>query len=181
MNDFRRVLEILASNRVRYVVVGGAAMGLQGSSYRTQDIDIVYARDRENVERIVAALAPLKPKLRVEGEVDGLPFRFDVQTVLNGANFTMTTAAGDIDILAAIAGLGDYENVRRYADEIAIIADADPTFVLSLDGLIRSKRAANRAKDLLVLPELESMQELRIIEQQHDVHDLGRDSPNESS
>jgi hypothetical protein len=58
VNDFRHVLEILAAHQVRHVVVGGAAMGLQGSSYRTQDIDIVYARDRENVARLVAALAP---------------------------------------------------------------------------------------------------------------------------
>lgn len=177
MNDFRRVLEILSAHHVRHVVVGGAAMGLQGSSYRTQDIDIVYARDRENVARLVAALAPLKPRLRVEGEPDGLPFKFDAQTVLNGSNFTMTTTAGDIDILATIAGLGDYENVSKYVDEIDLIADGDPTQVLSLDGLIRSKRAANRPKDLLVLPELESMLELRLIEHQPDA---GRDTAGDS-
>jgi hypothetical protein len=171
VNDFRRVLEALAAHRVRHVVVGGAAMGLQGSSYRTQDIDIVYARDRENVARLVTALAPLKPKLRVQGEPEGLPFKFDAQTVLNGSNFTMTTTAGDIDILATIAGLGGYENVSRYVDEIVVISDGEPTPVLSLDGLIRSKRAANRPKDLLVLPELESMLELRLIEQQADAAD----------
>ncbi len=156
-------------------------MGLQGSSYRTQDIDIVYARDRENVARLVAALAPLKPKLRVEGEPEGLPFKFDAQTVLNGSNFTMTTTAGDIDILATIAGLGDYENVSRYADEIDVIAGADPTPVLSLDGLIRSKRAANRPKDLLVLPELESMLELRLIEEQPDAPGAEGGRPDKSS
>jgi hypothetical protein len=166
VNDFRLVLEVLAAHRVRHVIVGGAAMGLQGSSYRTQDIDIVYARDRDNVARLVAALSPLKPKLRVEGEPDGLPFPFDIQTVLNGSNFTMTTTAGDVDILATIAGLGSYENVSRYADEIRIVAEDKPTLVLSLDGLIQAKRAANRPKDLLVLPELESMLELRLIEQQ---------------
>jgi hypothetical protein len=143
-------------------------MGLQGSAYRTQDIDIVYARDRENVARLVAALGPLKPRLRVEGEPEGLPFVFDVQTVLNGSNFTMTTTAGDVDILATIAGLGDYENVSKFVDEIVVSADEKPTPVLSLDGLIRAKRAANRPKDLLVLPELESMLELRLIEQSSD-------------
>ncbi len=146
-------------------------MGLQGSSYRTQDIDIVYARDRENIARLVAALSPLKPRLRVEGEPNGLPFKFDAQTVLNGSNFTMTTTAGDIDILATIAGLGDYETVAQYVDEIVILANGQPTPVLSLDGLIRSKRAANRPKDLLVLPELESMLELRLIEQHPDAPD----------
>lgn len=181
MNDFRLVLEILAAHRVRHVVVGGAAMGLQGSSYRTQDIDIVYARDRENIARLVAALATLKPRLRVEGEPDGLPFKFDAQTVLNGSNFTMTTTAGDIDILATIAGLGDYESVSKFVDEIIIMADGEPTPVLSLDGLIRSKRAANRPKDLIVLPELESMLELRLIEQHSDDARTPSDAQDESS
>jgi hypothetical protein len=181
VNDFCRVLEILAANHVRYVVVGGAAMGLQGSSYRTQDIDIVYARDRENVARLVAALAPLEPRLRVQGVPDGLAFKFDAQTVLNGSNFTMTTTAGDIDILATIAGLGDYETVSKYVDEIDLIAGADPTQVLSLEGLIRSKRAANRTKDLLVLPELESMLELRLIDHQPDAADAAPETQNEPS
>jgi len=181
VNDFRLVLETLATHRVRHVVVGGAAMGLQGSSYRTQDIDIVYARDRENIARLVAALSPLRPRLRVEGEPNGLPFKFDVQTVLNGSNFTMTTTAGDIDILATIAGLGDYENVSKYVDEIVIMVDAEPTPVLSLDGLIRSKRAANRPKDLLVLPELESMLELRLIEAHPGAAGTEREAREESS
>ncbi len=154
-------------------------MGLQGSAYRTQDIDIVYARDRDNITNLVAAPAPLNPKLRVEGEPDGLSFVFDVKTVLNGSSFTMTTTAGDVDILATIAGLGDYENVSKYVDKIVVITADKPTPVLSLEGLIRAKRAANRPKDLLVLPELESMLELRHIEEQADAT-VDRKNPDES-
>jgi len=165
MTDFRRVLEALAEKGVAHVVIGGLAVGLQGSAYRTEDVDIVYARDRENVERLVAAIEPFKPRLRVPGEPDGVAFRFDVQSVLNGANFTMTTEIGDIDILATVAGLGDYDAVLKYAEQILVISESEPTLVLSLEGLIISKRAANRTKDLLVIPELESMHELRLIEQ----------------
>ena len=77
----------------------------------------------------------------------------------------MTTAIGDIDILATVAGLGDYDAVLKYTEHIAVISESKPTPVLSLEGLILSKRAANRAKDLVVIPELESMRELRLIEQ----------------
>jgi hypothetical protein len=103
--------------------------------------------------------------LRVEGEPEGLSFVFDVRSILNGGNFTMMTDIGDVDILATIAGLGDYEKLSAYVDEIAVLPAGKPTRVLSLDGLILAKKAANRPKDLLVLPELESMRELRSIEQ----------------
>ncbi len=96
---------------------------------------------------------------------EGIAFRFDLHSVLNGANFTMTTELGDVDILATVTGLGDYEAVLKYAEPILVISTTKPTLVLSLEGLIISKRAANRVKDQLVLPELESMRELRLIEQ----------------
>lgn len=161
MTDFRRVLEALDAEGVRYVVIGGAALGFQGSAYRTEDIDIVYARDEENIERLVTVLRAIKPRLRVEGEPDGLPFVVDARTIANGGNFTLQTDLGDLDIMATIAGLGDYENVVRYADQLKLIDSARSTPVLSLDGLIIAKRAANRPKDLIVLPEIETLRELR--------------------
>ncbi len=164
MTDFRRVLEALDSEGVRYVVIGGAALGFQGSAYRTEDIDIVYARDAGNVERLVTVLRRINPRLRVEGEPDGLPFVVDARTIANGGNFTLQTDLGDLDIMATIAGLGDYENVVRYADQLDLIDSTSSTPVLSLEGLIISKRAANRPKDLIVLPEIESLRELRNIE-----------------
>ncbi len=165
MTDFRRLLQALAENDVAHVVIGGLAIGLHGSAYRTEDVDIVYARDRANVVKLVAAIKPFKPRLRVRNEPHGVPFLFDVQSVLSGANFTMMTEIGDIDILATVAGLGDYDAVLKHTEHIAVISESKPTPVLSLEGLILSKRAANRAKDLVVLPELESMRELRLIEQ----------------
>jgi hypothetical protein len=158
------VLEALDAEGVRYVVIGGAALGFQGSAYRTEDIDIVYARDEENIERLVTVLRAIKPRLRVEGEPDGLPFVVDARTIANGGNFTLQTDLGDLDIMATIAGLGDYENVVRYADQLKLIDSARSTPVLSLDGLIIAKRASNRPKDLIVLPEIETLRELRDID-----------------
>ncbi len=45
------------------------------------------------------ALTPLKP---------GLAFHFDELTLLRGLNFTLTTEAGDLDLLGEIAGGGDF-------------------------------------------------------------------------
>jgi hypothetical protein len=166
VTQFRRVLEALDAEGVRYVVIGGAALGFQGSGYRTEDIDIVYARDENNIERLVTVLGKIHPRLRVEGEPDGLPFIVDARTISNGGNFTLQTDLGDLDIMATIPGLGDYENVMRYADQLELIDSARPTSVLSLDGLIIAKRAANRPKDLVVLPEIESLRELRELDRE---------------
>ncbi|HVR39115.1 MAG TPA: hypothetical protein VMU84_08460, partial [Thermoanaerobaculia bacterium] len=74
MIEFRSLLESLHENRVAFVIVGGIAATLHGSARLTFDLDIVYERSGENLDRLVAALAPFKPYLR--GAPAGLPFKF---------------------------------------------------------------------------------------------------------
>lgn len=64
---------------------------------------------------------------------------------------------GDIDLLAEVAGIGDYEAVK--AQSKMVDAFERRIAVLDLRGLIQSKRAAGRAKDLSIIPELESLLE----------------------
>ncbi len=51
MTDFRRLVEVLALGRVDFVLVGGLALVLRGSSRVTEDFDLCYARDAENLKR----------------------------------------------------------------------------------------------------------------------------------
>src|SRR5687768_14196224 len=72
------ILEALRRNDVRFVLIGAAAAVAQGSPIPTEDVDITPARDRENLERLAAALRELGAKLRTpkyaaEFPVDG-PF-----------------------------------------------------------------------------------------------------------
>jgi len=62
--DFRALLRALADARVRFIIVGGAAATAHGVARLTQDLDIVYRRDAENLQRLAAALAPHAPYLR---------------------------------------------------------------------------------------------------------------------
>ena len=68
------------------------------------------------------------------------------------------TAIGDVDMLGEVAGVGDYEAVLKES-VTETLYDCEIR-ILSLEGLIKAKRAAGRTKDLLVLPELEALQEL---------------------
>lgn len=153
MTDFATLFHRLSDEEVEFVVVGGLAVISHGHIRATLDLDICYARTPENLERLVRALGPLDPRLR--GAPSDMPFFWDVRTLRNGLNFTLTTTAGDIDLLGEVTGLGGY-------GDIALAADTSELYgaevrILSLPDLIRSKAAAGRAKDLV---DLEALREL---------------------
>src|SRR5438876_5865929 len=106
-------IRILYDAGVEFVVIGGAAMGLQGSARLTRDIDFCYARAAKNMDRFAKALEPFHPVLR--GAPPELPFRFDAKTIASGLNFTLTTDLGDLDFRGEVAGLGFFKtsSVRR--------------------------------------------------------------------
>jgi hypothetical protein len=153
--DAEALLRRLAGHDVEFVLVGGVAAAVHGSIRLTTDLDIVYARSRENIARLAAALAPLEPSLR--GAPAGLPFRLDAATIHRGRNFTLATTLGDIDILGEITGGGGYEALRRDTREIDLYGIR--CRCLTLDRLIQVKRAAGRPKDLEAIAELEALRE----------------------
>jgi predicted nucleotidyltransferase len=150
---FAELLRSLASAQVDFVLVGGVAAAAHGSPRATQDLDIVYCRGAENLNRLVSALGDLNPYLR--GAPAGLPFRFDVPTLKAGLNFTLTTDLGWIDLLGEIAGCGRYEDVQSHAIRVEVFGFTCQ--VLDLETLIHSKRAAGRPKDLEDMAELETI------------------------
>jgi predicted nucleotidyltransferase len=157
MTDFRTLVEVLANAEVEFVIVGGLAATVHGSARLTQDIDVVYARSDTNLERLADSLAPLAPYPR--GAPSGLPFEWSVATLRHGLNFTLTTAAGDIDLLGEITGGGDYEDLLSHTLEIELFGHR--CLCLDLEWLIRTKRAAGRPRDFEVVAELQVLREER--------------------
>lgn len=155
MNDFERMLSALIDGKVQFVIVGGVAATFHGSARLTADLDIVYARSPENVRHLVRALARLSPYLR--GAPPSLPFRLDERTVLAGLNFTLTTAAGPLDLLGQLAGGFDYETLRHRSISIELFGRH--CRVIELDALIETKIAAGRPRDFEVIAELEVIRE----------------------
>jgi len=148
--DFRAVIDSLVAHDTEFVIVGAVALVLHGSGRVTRDLDICYARNHENLGRLSAALVRFSPTLR--GAPPDLPFKLDVATLQSGLNFTLATSAGDLDLLAELAGLGGFQVVRRLSDPMDLYDHR--VHVLSLEGLERAKRAAGRLKDLLDLAEI---------------------------
>ena len=132
-------------------------MRLHGSTYLTEDVDLVYERTRRNAEKIVEALRRFKPRPR-EFPAD-LPFRFDAQTLLVTEILTLETTAGDLDLLATLKGIGNHAAVDAMSETFAY---EDFAFrVLSIDGLIAAKNASGRPKDKVGLVELRALQEAK--------------------
>lgn len=123
----------------------------------THDLDVVYARDAENIERLVAALRPYQPYLR--GVPPGLPFRWDEATVGAGLNFTLTTTLGALDLLGEVTGGGFYEQLYPFSQDLDVFG-VKCRFV-QLEKLIQLKRAAGRPKDLEAIAELQALLEER--------------------
>ncbi len=147
------ILAALVRHGVRHVVIGGLAATLHGSPVLTSDADICPARDRDNLERLAAALRELGARIRTQGVPEGL--RFDssaaflsrIEVALN-----LTTPFGDLDLSFCPAGTTGFEDLNAKAVAIPLRGLAIP--VAALEDVIRSKEAANRPKDQMALPTL---------------------------
>jgi predicted nucleotidyltransferase len=151
--DFAAVLRALADAGVRFIIVGGAAATAHGSARLTQDLDVVYRRDAENLRRLARALEPHEPYLR--GVQPGLPFALDEDTLARGLNFTLVSKLGDLDLLGEIVGGGGFDDLIEDSIEIELFGVR--CHCLGLRKLIEVKRAAGRPKDLESLAELEEL------------------------
>lgn len=157
MTDFESLLKVLYEGGVEFILVGGAAATVHGSSRLTEDLDIVYSRTTNNITRLASALSPHSPYLR--GAPPGLPFRWDAETIRRGLNFTLSTSLGDLDLFGEIAGGGTYQALLPDCIDITVFGIR--CRCLGLDRLIEVKRAAGRPKDLEAIAELEALREER--------------------
>lgn len=116
-----------------------------------------HNRDPESLERLTLALTPCHPCLR--GAPRGLPFRWDVASLVRGLNVTLTTDLGDIDLSGEIPGGGTYADLPPHS--IVIEVFGIECRCLGLERLIHVKRAAGRPRDLEAIAELEAIGEKR--------------------
>ena len=140
------LLLALVDAEVDFVVIGGVAGGAHGSAYPTYDLDVAYARDRANLERLAKMLRQLGAKLR--GAPPDVPFQLDAESLEGGGNFTFQTRFGPFDILAYPEGAAAYDRLRE--DSKTIQVEGRHVRVASLDHLIGMKEAAGRPKDKLM-------------------------------
>jgi predicted nucleotidyltransferase len=148
-------LQSLDHHGVRFVVIGGIGARLHGSPTVTRDTDICYERSPENLERLAAALEELGARLR--GVDEDVPFLLDAKTLAAGDHLTFRTRAGDFDVLGSPSGVAGFDELAERAKPFDI--DGITVLVASIDDLIRMKRAAGRAKDLIEVEVLSAVRD----------------------
>jgi hypothetical protein len=149
------ILHALLDRRVRFVLIGGLAGAVRGSPVITGDVDICYARDRENLGRLADALRDLGARLR--GARPDVPFQLDASALQAGDHFTFATELGSLDCIGAPAGTDGFADVDASASDESL--DGILVRVASLDDLIRMKRAAGRRQDMIAVEWLEALRD----------------------
>lgn len=153
MNSLSQLLRRLTDSGVDFVIVGGFAGVLHGSSLVTRDLDICAVLTPENVDRLRETLKDLNPHHRMTHQ--RLSF---LQVPRPGeivSNLYLQTDWGIVDILSSVLGLGDFEALKANAEWIEI--GGKRCRLLSLPDLILAKEAMGRERDLLAVKELRAI------------------------
>jgi hypothetical protein len=154
------LLLALRKAEVRFVVIGGIAVGVHGYVRATKDLDIVPDPEPENLSRLSSLLRDLGAQHVGVGDFspDEFPYDpMDPRQLAQGANFRLETGLGPLDIMQWVAGIEDdpaYPALSREA--ITVPFRGGELLVCGLDHLRAMKRAAGREQDLLDLRELEA-------------------------
>ena len=155
--ELEGMLRALSEAGVDYVVIGGIAMIVHGSARVTRDLDIIFAPDSENLERLGRVLIGLGARLR--GVEHDVPFVPDAASLDKVDLLTLETSAGWLDVHRRPSGAPPYKTLKKRAEvvdfegyEILVAAPAD---------LQAMKRAAGRPVDQMDLEYLEAIIRLR--------------------
>jgi len=134
--DFKEFLRSLQEHDVRYLLIGGYAVGYHGYPRATQDLDVWIAISPANAGRMVDALRAFgfdSPQLR-----DGL-FTQEKSIIRMGL------PPMRIEIVTTISGV---EFEECYASRVLDRLDGVEVSLIDLEHLKTNKKASGRHKDL---------------------------------
>jgi predicted nucleotidyltransferase len=142
--DFKELFELLNANNVRYLMLGGYAVGAYGYPRATNDLDIFVSDDEANIENLIRCLAQFGFGERISNSVLSKP-RSIIEMGVEPIKIQLMNFADGIDFEVAFA--------RRNILEIEGIEVS----VVSKEDLIRNKKAVGRYKDLADVERLEKL------------------------
>lgn len=138
------LLRRLTEAGIDFLVIGGVAVAAHGYGRSTKDLDIVYATNPANLERLGHLLVEIGARLR--GIEEDVPFVPDAASLRRLSMLTLDTTEGGLDLLVDPDGASRYEDMWRRA-EVIRLRDLEIR-VVSLDDLLSMKRAAGRPQDI---------------------------------
>ena len=149
------VLKALLEAHVDFVLIGGLAAQVHGSPSLTRDVDICFALDRDNLDRLAIALEALAAIRRELPDAVHAPI--DARALRAGDVFTLRTRYGDLDLLAHPDPGLDFDSLVKRSITAELLGVRIK--VAGLDDLMAMKRAAGRPKDRIELEILGALRE----------------------
>ncbi|MDY0148523.1 MAG: nucleotidyltransferase [Kiritimatiellia bacterium] len=144
--DYKEMLQCLADEGVKFLLVGAYALAAHGYPRATMDIDLWVMPSPDNAQAVLCALrkfgAPLHGLSSADLQRDDTVFQIGV-------------APRRIDIITGASGLR-FEETFQASSLIEI--EGLQIRIPSIGDLIRNKRATGRTKDLADAEALESLQ-----------------------
>src|SRR6266545_1690379 len=146
---FLGLLRALIHHGVDFLVVGGVAAQLEGAPVLTFDLDVLYDKTSENIERLLPVLEELKAHYR---DPAGRHIEPDIDKLKTFRTHLLLTELGALDVLSAIGNGLTYHDL---ANRTVVYELGDMRIrVLELAAVIETKEQANRDKDRAALPVL---------------------------
>jgi hypothetical protein len=151
------ILRRLVDADVKFVLVGGLAAQAHGSTSLTNDLDICYSRDPDNLRALAGVLVDVMAIRRgLPADAPTMP-PLDARTLRASSLFTLSTRFGDLDLLANPDPGFDYASLVVAA--IPATTAGVRVVAAGIDDLMAMKRAAGRPKDRIELEILGALRE----------------------
>jgi len=142
--DLKALAKLFAEVCLDAVMIGNAAAAINGSPVTTLDIDFIVPQTPQSY-RAIALLAQKTQSILQELKLKDDRYMYQLLP---------TESSGiQIDFLYELASKDRYEQMKEHAQTVDF--GGNVLFIASLEDIIRSKQAANRPKDIAVLPILE--------------------------
>lgn len=154
MNNLNNLLKVLLQNKIDFVLIGGFAGVVHGSTQVTRDLDICSLVTPAQVEKLRMALKDLHPRHRMNPNFKP-SFLTEPHDLENLRNIYLETDLGVLDIISEVTEVGDFEQVKRNSIEIMLFGCK--CRVISVEALIKAKEKLGRPKDKLVVAELKAL------------------------
>lgn len=150
--DFKELLSAFNEHRVKYLIVGGYAVGIHAQPRATKDLDLFVEPSAENAQAVFAALmkfgaplADLKPQDLIDPKFF---FRIGIPPQM-------------IDLLPRITGVEFDEAWERRVEAVIEERTGLKAFIISAQDLIANKLALGRLYDVADAEAVQTAQRLR--------------------
>jgi len=140
-SDLKVLAKLLDEVKLEAVMIGNAAAAINGSPVTTLDVDFIVPQTPQTYRAIVLLAQKTGSVLQ---ELKLIDDRYMYQLI------PKSPEGMQLDFLYELASKDRYEKLKERA--MSVDFGGHPFYVASLEDIIRAKQAANRPKDVAVLP-----------------------------